>query len=195
MVSRKKKIGGGLAGIAVVGAAIALTAGTFSYFSDSHTVAGNNVQMGTLKLSVLNGSHAVAPVTLSNAEPGQTGPAKTFCFENDGTLTGLLRVGFVEDTGNGAAFNNAVQLTLAGFPAPVNGTNSLAFDAANTAGGVVLHTLTGGNGDAKCVTIALGVDPTAGNNVQGRTGGFKIVADLTQTGDGATTPPFVAPAA
>ncbi|MGH3628821.1 MAG: TasA family protein, partial [Sciscionella sp.] len=126
MASTKKKIGGALGGVAVVGAAIALTAGTFSYFSDSNTVANNTVQTGTLKLSVLNGSHAVSPVTLNNAEPGQTGPSKTFCFENDGSLAGNLRVAIVPDASNSGNFNKAVQLHTMGFPSPITSTESLA---------------------------------------------------------------------
>ena len=221
MLTFKKKITAALGAVAVVGASIAMTAGTFSYFSDSANItgAGGNVTMGTLKLAVGSSAGNTA-FNITNVAPGATVLTSSIGFDNLGSLDGALRLRIVPNGGNTAAFNNAVIIKLDGFgfyPASVglNGAHSLAYDAALTSGGVLASPMFGSadlraagttQGRHKSIPITVSIDPTAGNTLQGATGGFTIQADLLQasaTVAGGNTggvpadpnPTFMAPAA
>jgi hypothetical protein len=188
-MTAQKKIFGALGGVAALGATVALTAGTFSYFSDSSTQQAGTVQFGTLDLVAEEGA-ATQQFDLPNAKPGDILLAKQdFSFRNAGTMGGELRLAFVPTFAEGttapqeAAFEDAVLITVAGLPGFINNqAYTLEEVAAKTAGGLHVGTMSYGD-DAyatKGFPVTVTVDPAAGNAVQGVSGGFKIVADLVQ---------------
>ena len=146
-MSAKKKLAGAFGGVVAIGATVALTAGTFSYFSDSASVPGGNgtVSMGTLKLNVLAGDgSAQKSFEVKDAEPGatvfKTTDANALCFENAGTMPGILRLK-ITPTSQDQAFNDAVVIDSGGFStyaasAPLNDPHSLSDTAALTANGL-----------------------------------------------------------
>jgi hypothetical protein len=77
-LTAKKKLAGAFGGVVAIGATIALTAGTFSYFSDSanSTGGGGDVAFGTVKLTLLNDS-ADTPFVVTKAKPGATVSRRT----------------------------------------------------------------------------------------------------------------------
>lgn len=92
----KKKLGTAVGGVAAVGAAVTLTAGTFSYFSDSHTSGSQSVTTGTIKV---NGSN-VQSIKSDNWAPGETHTQK-YNLKNGGSLKGHLTMG-LKASGNPA---------------------------------------------------------------------------------------------
>jgi hypothetical protein len=198
-MTAKKKIFGALGGVAALGATVALTAGTFSYFSDSaQGTGGADVTFGTLQLTPLGGAIGKT-FTIDNAIPGETVVSTTeddaLCFENSGSIPGLLRLGFVADGPeaggtNSISFNKNVLVTLDGLPASsgLNGEHTLQYVLDHSAGGVetvVVNPDKGdpnyGDGGVKCIPMTVRISGDAGNDLQGATGGFSLRADLLQT--------------
>jgi len=199
-MTAKKKLAGALGGVAVLGAPVALTAGTFSYFSDASTKngAGGHVGFGTVKLTPLDGA-ANLPFDVTGAKPGDTvvdltGETNSVCFENSGTLLSVLRMSFVPNSGNPLGFNDDVLIATNGFDPRdgLNGTHTLADAAKNSVSGVSLPTM--GGGDVKCIPLTVSIKPTAGNELQGKSGGFTLKVDLVQTNDGWVDPAVGFPA-
>jgi hypothetical protein len=192
-MTAKKKIFGALGGAAALGATVALTAGTFSYFSDSNTQQAGTVQFGTLDLVAQEGA-ATQQFDITGAKPGDTLLKQTdFSFRNAGTMGGELRLAFEPTFATGTtaeqkeAFEDAVLITVAGLPGFTAGkAYTLEEVAAKTAGGLHVGSMSTGNSDraTKGFPVTVTVDPKAGNDVQGVTGGFKIVADLVQNNAG-----------
>jgi hypothetical protein len=183
-MTAQKKLLGALGGVAALGATVALTAGTFSYFSDSGSVAGE-VNFGTLDLQLQEG--AAKAYTFDNAAPGQTVlPTENMTFFNAGDMDGELRVRFLEDESATTAYNDALLITLEGFSGIPDGTYTLDDLAEKTVNGHHLANLThGGAGDDyayKGFQMTVAVDPQAGNELQGAEGGFTLEADLVQSG-------------
>ncbi|HEX3779596.1 MAG TPA: TasA family protein [Pseudonocardiaceae bacterium] len=178
MTSTKKKLGVVIGGVVVVGAAVALTAGTFSYFSDSHSTSAGSVSDGTLTLGL-----SVAKVGSTNAindtnvEPGWS-DTETITVTNTGSVPGELRLG-LRDSGNS---NLANDMTIS---APGYGSSSVSTAVGGTSGGLEVGVLNAGQTESYAVTLAL--PTTAGNNVQGAVLDLVIVGDLQQTDNGATT--------
>jgi hypothetical protein len=188
-MTAKKKLFGALGGVAALGATVALTAGTFSYFSDANSQQAGQVQFGTLNLVPQEGA-AEQKFNVPNAAPGDTVLEKTdFSFRNTGTMNGELRISFVPTYATGTtdeqkdAFDDAVLITLAGVPGFENGkAYTLEEVATETALGLRIATLSHGNDDyaTKGFPVTVAIDSQAGNAVQGVQGGFKLVADLVQ---------------
>jgi predicted ribosomally synthesized peptide with SipW-like signal peptide len=194
-MTAKKKLFGALGGVAALGATVALTAGTFSYFSDTESAGVATVSTGTLKLDIFNGKgEAQQTFTVTDAVPGQTVYKSTddqaICFENTGSMTGVLRLQIVPTSGH-EDFNKSVIIDSAGFNTyteskPLNEPLSLFDAAALTKNGVNVTQLGGTKGNrgdwdlVKCIPLTVSISPNAGNTVQGVTGGFTIVADLVQ---------------
>jgi hypothetical protein len=193
-----KKFAGIAGGITAIGATVALTAGTFSYFTDSaHSAGGADVAFGTLKLTPLGGA-AGKTFDITNAAPGETVYETTdenaLCFENSGSLPGLLRLGFVADGplnggANPAGFNDNVLLTLGGLPdsSGLNGEHTLQYVIDHSANGVETvgvnpdrGTPNYDNGGVKCIPLKVAIAGDAGNGLQGAAGGFSLKADLIQ---------------
>lgn len=185
----KKKVGGALGGAAVVGAAIALTAGTFSYFSDQTHSQPQNVSAGTLSLTV-GGQAQSHPLNLTNVEPGYTSQPESITFHNAGSVSGRLRIS-VQGTGhNSPGFNQSVHLNFSGAGPVVSGDHTLADDIANTKNGVRVYDL--GPGGYKSFNFTVSVPGSVGNELQGDSGGFRIKADLIQLGVGGPADPGAA---
>jgi len=99
----------GIAGLGVVGAGGG--AGTFAYFSDEETSTDNNIQSGTLSLSVTDGD--TIGYTIQNVAPGDTsayfanaGASQPLEFnlelENTGTIDDEVVAIYIENTTTGA---------------------------------------------------------------------------------------------
>ena len=71
----------GLVVLVVIGALL-LSMGTYSFWSDDETVSGNNVEAGTLDLTVDDG--ASDTISLTNAQPGDS-DSHTFALRNVGS--------------------------------------------------------------------------------------------------------------
>jgi hypothetical protein len=195
-VALNKKFAAVAGGMTAIGAAVALSAGTFSYFTDSAHVAGGSgtVNMGTLKLNLLSGDgSAQKSFTVTDAEPGatvfQTTDDNAICFENSGTMPGILRLKVTPTSAN-EAFNKAVIIDSAGFStyaesAPLNSPQTLSDAATLTANGLNVAQLGADRGakdwdSIKCIPLTVSIDPAADNAIQGLEGGFTIQADLIQ---------------
>jgi hypothetical protein len=191
-----KKFAGVAGGITVIGATVALTAGTFSYFSDSGSVAGK-VNFGTLDLELQEG--AAQDFSFDRAAPGDTVlPPKNMTFFNAGDMDGELRVRFSENDANTDAYNDALLITLEGFSGLANGTYTLDDLAQKTAKGYHLANLThGGPNDGyayKGFKMSVAIDPNAGNALQAASGGFTLESDLVQSDESGRAVHDLAPA-
>jgi hypothetical protein len=198
-VALNKKFAAIAGGVTAIGATVALTAGTFSYFTDSGSV-DRAVNFGTLDLNLQQG--AAKNITIDHAAPGQTVlPTTAMTFYNSGDMDGVVRIRFVpthapetsKTLGAAAAYDEAILVTLDGVSdLPVsdrgNNTYSLRELKEDTASGLYLATLShGGKKDDyayKGFGMSVSIDPEAGNVLQGVSGGFKIEADLVQTVNG-----------
>lgn len=71
--SRSKKLIAGLGAMAVIGAAVAITGGTYAYFTDSAQTAEQSITAGDLEVRVDQSGRGLAdkPVEVSNAAPGE----------------------------------------------------------------------------------------------------------------------------
>ena len=189
-----KRIIVGLAGLSASAAAVAMAGGTYSFFSDNvPNVTGATTTFGTLSLTAgLN--DASMPVTVTNAKPGDVIQTGSLAFHNAGTIDGALRLKIVPDASNSTAFNNDVIITIVGvgyYPASdplASGTETLAQASALTATGLPVSPMFAGR--YKNFSYTVSVDPNAGNELQGATGGFTIQADLVQAGNDTSTPPI-----
>ena len=121
-MTAKKKLAGAFGGVVAIGATVALTAGTFSYFSDSATVEGGS---GTVDSAPWSSNcrdeafgrrdHLRGARHDRHAAPGSTRASRpALCFQNTGTMAGVLRLKFVPDARKAQAFNDAVRVEFAG---------------------------------------------------------------------------------
>jgi hypothetical protein len=99
-------------------------------------------------------------------------------------MAGQLRIGFIENESNTDAFSHAVQITLSGAGLP-DGTYRLdeLADTTTTKNGISVYTIpAAASGDpVKGMHMKVTVDPQAGNELQGASGGFTLQADLRQS--------------
>lgn len=110
----KKKLATAAAGVAVVGAAVSLTAGTFSYFTDSNSTAVQSVHAGHLTI----GTALDHRINVSKVAPGW-GDTDTFTVKNTGNVSAKLLLK-VNDAGSDAAMLDAVKLCGVGTQACVS---------------------------------------------------------------------------
>jgi hypothetical protein len=184
-MTAQKKILGALGGVAALGATVALTAGTFSYFSDSGSQE-STVEFGTLELSFNEG--AAQPFEIERAAPGTTViDHEVLSFGNTGDLYGELRIRFVSDVASTdpaeiTAYKNALLFSFQGILD--NGTYTLAqLEQATWDGSRIATLAEAGNEqgeDTKGFQMTVVVDEQAGNILQGVDGGFTLEADLVQ---------------
>jgi hypothetical protein len=202
-VALNKKFAAIAGGVTAVGATVALTAGTFSYFSDSETGPANAIKFGTLDLVAQEGA-AQQVINVGNAKPGDPVLDRVpFSFHNAGTIDGALRIRFVPTHTNGtpeqiAAYENAVLITLEGVDGFVdNKPYTLAQAADITEDGRwifnLLHDGEESGRDTKGFPVTVTIDPKAGNDVQGLIGGFTLEADLVQSDGSGKPAQFPAP--
>ncbi|GAA3736756.1 putative ribosomally synthesized peptide with SipW-like signal peptide [Spinactinospora alkalitolerans] len=71
--SKRKKLVAGLGAAAVIGAAVAITGGTYAYFTDSDRTTGQNVAAGDLSVTVSQSGSGLTdkPVSIDDAAPGR----------------------------------------------------------------------------------------------------------------------------
>jgi predicted ribosomally synthesized peptide with SipW-like signal peptide len=165
----KKKLGTAVGSVAVVGAAIALTAGTFSYFSDTHAGPAQRVHTGSLKV----GGSLSQPFDAKNIAPGYD-QSRDFTVTNDGSLPGDLSLS-VKYSGN-AALEDALQLCYPGQKCQsvtdlVNSTKNNPIDVGRV-----------DKQGSKTFTVELKFPDTGQpqNKLQNRTGHIKVVEHLRQ---------------
>jgi hypothetical protein len=103
----KKKVGTVVGGVAAIGAAVTLTAGTFSYFSSTYKSPGQHVTTGNLKL----GTTTTSSISADNWKPGDH-LSKTFTLENSGSLKGHLKVRLNNVSPSSAKLRNALQVQV-----------------------------------------------------------------------------------
>jgi hypothetical protein len=150
--------------------------------------AGGKVTFGSLHLSA-GSSAGNQSFSIPIAKPGDTVLTSALGFDNTGNVDGVLKQQVVPDGGNVDDFNKAVQIKLDGFGAydasiPLNGQHSL-FDDAKLGlvnASPMFGAKNGAPGRHKSIPITVSIDPAAGNEVQGLSGGFTIVATLVQAG-------------
>jgi predicted ribosomally synthesized peptide with SipW-like signal peptide len=178
----KKKLGAAGASVAVVGAAIALTAGTFSYFSDTAQGA-QKAQAGTLKL---NGKFT-QKADLSNLVPGDTIYTLKYTLTNTGSLPGTLRLELDRGSGS-AALAKALKVQI---PAVSQKYFPLTAEEGHAADVGTLNAK-GEKGNTKTFTVNVKFpdDGTDQNALQGKKLTELVKADLVQGTDG---PAFQAP--
>lgn len=173
-MTKNRKLATAAGSVAIVGAAVAITAGTYSYFTDTQTAPNQSVGAGTLKLSI-GGDAVQTPMSASNVEPGWSSGNKTMTFTGAGTLNGKLRL---TATGTGdAAMRQALQVTISG--PNFSGTLPLS-QLISAANGVVLPG-TLNPGSTQTYTFSMSIPSDTGNSIQGKSGGFTLKADLLQT--------------
>jgi len=190
-LTAKKKLAGAFGGLVALGATVALTAGTFSYFSDSATVQGGTVGFGALELSTAKSQFV--PLQITGAKPGTTvyygddSQDPALCFENTGDMMGVLQLEIVPDAGNSWQFNSYVDVEFEGYdtyPASdyiLHGANSLAeYQAAGRVNASQMKPTTAESDENKCAKMVVSIDKAAPNELQGATGGFTIQATLVQ---------------
>ncbi|QDP97953.1 hypothetical protein FOE78_20435 [Microlunatus elymi] len=118
----KKKLATAAAGVVVVGAAVSLTAGTFSYFTDSNTTSQQRVKTGHLKI----GTSLDHRINITKVIPGWS-DSNSFTVTNEGNVDGYLTLKVI-DKGSDTAMLNAVQLC------GVNGNGCMSLGAVENAG-------------------------------------------------------------
>jgi predicted ribosomally synthesized peptide with SipW-like signal peptide len=186
MVSNKKKLGAIVGGVAVVGAAVALTAGTFSYFSSTQNESGT-VGSGTLHLDLSAGQVGNAnALTGSNIAPGWVG-SQTLTLTNSGSLDGELRVQ-LGNTSADAALEHDLVLTIG----DANGhtlASNIPLDQVVTAGSATNGVDAGplAAGASETYTLTLSLPSTAGNEAQGKSVTVDFKAALLQVVNNAPT--------
>jgi predicted ribosomally synthesized peptide with SipW-like signal peptide len=96
-----KKIIFSLMAIAVIGSLIGT--GTFAWFNDTETSAGNTFVTGTLNLQVGSANPMTDKVTLSNIKSADAGSAAIWLTKNLGTISGTLdaAIGTITNNENG----------------------------------------------------------------------------------------------
>jgi hypothetical protein len=189
-MSAQKKIVGAIGGLTAIAATVALTAGTFSYFSEAKTIdgAGGTVSMGTLHLTAGTTAGTQA-FSINNAKPGDTVLSANLGFTNTGTIDGVLNLEIKPNGGNSQALNDAIIIDLDGFgayneSAPFNNPTPLTTLAAagEFNASPMFGAKNGQPGRHKSMPIKVTIDPQAGNDIQGLSGGFTVVATLVQAG-------------
>jgi predicted ribosomally synthesized peptide with SipW-like signal peptide len=183
-MNNKKKLGAVIGGIAVVGAAVALTAGTFSYFSDSQTTAAGGATTGTLTLNLgVNQNGTAGAINATNIAPGWT-QTESFTVTNTGSLDGEAWISLKEAGKSSKALENAMNIDAMGRSVPVSTAVGMSRN------GIDMGKLAAGK--SKTYTITFVLPSTAGNDVQGQSLALQIQTDLEQITNGA---PGVVPAA
>jgi len=95
----KKLLGLTIAALLIIGM---VGGGTWAYFSDVETSGANTLTAGTLNLQVGAADPTTVVITVTDANPGQSGAAD-WLLKNDGTLGGYLDISFsgIVDAENG----------------------------------------------------------------------------------------------
>lgn len=104
----KKKLATAVAGVAMVGAAVSLTAGTFSYFTNT-TDDSASLQAGHLTV----GTTLDQDINFHDVAPGDPVKVTTITVKNDGTVKGYLSLDLIGKPSDNV-LRNAVQVRFEG---------------------------------------------------------------------------------
>lgn len=164
----KKKLGTAIGGVAAVGAAISLTAGTFSYFTDTDTGPTQTVTTG--HISVENSySHVFPDVKWAPA----TSYTEKYTLTNTGTVAGDLSVN-LHDAGGDPELKNALQVDVASL-----GAISLA--GAETVAPYKVAHLAPGQSKTFTITVTLPETNQNQNALKDMSASANVVATLQST--------------
>ncbi len=163
----KKKLATAIGGVAVVGAAVSLTAGTFSYFSDTATSSPQTFSTGTLKIG---GSYQQA-ISVSNAIPGASATT-SFTIKNVGTVPGYLSMALL-DQGSDPVMLKNLSICLDSM-----GCAPLGVAEATTANGYSFGEIDPGSSKTFTVTVTLPDSGVAQNDLQGAQASAAVKATL-----------------
>lgn len=163
----KKKLGTAGAGVAAVGAAVALTAGTFSYFSDTQS---DDVRASTGSLTI--GQSYEGDTDFGNLAPGDS-LGGTYTLTNDGSVAGDLTVG-LEDHGGSSSLKDALEVDVDGV-----GQGTLAQFEDN--GPKDFGTLKPDEDETFEITVTF-PDEGNQNNLQDKHADVRLKAELNQPG-------------
>ncbi|RCW45265.1 camelysin-like metallo-endopeptidase [Halopolyspora algeriensis] len=193
---RNKKLAAGIGGVTAVAAAVAISAGTFAAFSDTEQ-RGVVATGGTMDLQITNSQYGDVfgengIVDVGTVSPGETVGKAKFTAKNAGDVAGNLSIDLqaLKDDGNGftgpeegADGENGVDGASEGellenLVLTINGGgNSHTLEDLDDISVDNLATLEGG--ESINYTLKLSVKD-AGNEIQGDTAKFKMVANLDQ---------------
>lgn len=176
----KKKVGTAVGGVVVVGAAIALTAGTFSYFSDSASGDGTvNVTAGNLIL----GTGQMGTIVDGNIYPGWH-KTTTLKLSNSGSLRGDLKVRLVNQGGVNNYLARNMEACLGAYSSSNCASLDHAFDLAK--GPHDLGKMDAHSSKEFTVTLKFPESHTNQNSAQGQS--IKIGYRATLTTEDVTQP-------
>lgn len=142
----KKKLATAVAGVAMVGAAVSLTAGTFSYFTTSASTPEQSVAAGHLTI----GTSVDKSINATDVAPGWHQTVNV-TVKNTGTVDGQLSI-VVKDRGSNTSMNNALQVCGVTPPVPCM---SLADAENRTAGGLTIGTLQANQQQTYTIEVSL----------------------------------------
>lgn len=179
-----KKLAAASGGIALVAAAIAVTAGTYSYFTDTESVGPQTVTAGTLNLSV-GGSALETSVFAANLAPGAPAVSKTITVDNIGSLDGKLRA-----TAHATGDSNLLSVARFSISGGGYNTGEVALSNLNVTN-VGVGNLPATDGPQQ-YTITVRLPDSVGNAVQGKTASFDFKLDLLQSNAPDNTEAFPA---
>jgi spore coat-associated protein N len=179
-----------LGGMATIGAAGAVGAGTWAAFSDEESATGS-ATAGTLDLKVENTDISGRKVTLGNGDlaPGDDGSYSNITLKNTGNVAGELRADLnitsaqendrneaetADDpnSGGNGELDNVLELQV---PGQNSGWRSLRFYDENTP-----YTLANSLSDSKDITIKWRVPEDADNSIQSDSVTFDVTFTLEQ---------------
>lgn len=172
--STRKKVATAVGGAAVVGAAIALTAGTFSYFSDQQGVDGGEIGTGSLTLSAsVRHDGQWGAIHANRIVPGWE-RAETITFRNTGNVPGTVRAVF--QVGGSTVLGDEM-LVCNGGPGSQSCT-SLTNAESITKGGLPLGRV--GPHDSVSKTITFRLPTSTGNEAQDKNVTIHVKGVITQ---------------
>lgn len=160
----KKKLGTAIGGVAAVGAAISLTAGTFSYFTDTDTSEAQTVKTGNISV----GQSIEQGFPDTNWSPGDSQEA-TYMVTNNGNVPGDLTLA-VKDAGGNTSLKNALEVSVG---------NSLVGSLKHVEDLGPQHVMTLAPGASQKYTVTVHL-PNSGNqnSLQNKSASVKVVATL-----------------
>ncbi|MGH3625081.1 MAG: TasA family protein [Sciscionella sp.] len=178
-MKKNKKLATAAGSIAIVAAAVAVTAGTYSYFTDTQT-NGGSVGAGTLRL-VATGS-AIDGMTASNVAPGWTSGQKNLTLKDAGSLPGKLRV--TATPSGDSTLLSKINMTMSG-----TGIGTVTVPLSQVvASNFIVPGAPMQPEEERSYTLQMSIPSTVGNEIQGTNASFSIKTDLLQVNAPNNTP-------
>lgn len=187
--------------LAVLAGAALLTGGTWAFFSDTEDTPVQSVTAGTLDVEWVDttlGNSAIGfPLSVENAQPGDTEPTRQLHLRNVGTLPAKVTL-VIEKTADSEGANPESETNTTG-DGDLDAVMTLSLDGfvnvGQTLAGLAVGESAIANGPAQSgadssFTLAPGADKwiavdwsiptTAGNDIMGDSVAFKIHANAEQ---------------